>query len=286
MNYEELTTFLAEAPLYQEKPLENIPRARAVIFETEDGLPRPTQEMPVPKELRRHCSICAGVQTWRWYGIPGSAEWMHIGVNEIDYQCRNCSKEVFQVWILIWLNEGRIFVQKVGQWPKLGITLPADFDKALGQKKPLYFKGMTSRHQGYGIGALTYFRRLIEDTTDEMLNLLERAMIETGAGSEAIEALQEAKGGIRFEDKVKIAAATMPAHLRPGGVNPFGDLYELLSIGLHDLNDDECCDIVDAMDQALKFIYTQLKTHAEDAKAYEAAVKSINATVAKLKGRR
>jgi len=84
---------------------------------------------------------------------------------------------------------------------------------------------------------------------------------------------------------VKIAAEVMPTHLRPGGANPFGDLYELLSIGLHDLTDEQCCDIVDAMDKSLKFIYTQLKIHAEDARAYEQAVKSIHETVTKLKQR-
>jgi hypothetical protein len=34
---------------------------------------------------------------------------------------------------------------------------------------------------------------------------------------------------------------------------------ELLSVGLHGLTDDDCCDIVDAMDGSLKFIYTRLR---------------------------
>ena len=46
-------------------------------------------------------------------------------------------------------------------------------------------------------------------------------------------------------------------------VNPFGDLYKLLSIGLHHRTDDECGEIVGAMDDSLKFIYTQLTTHME-----------------------
>jgi len=42
--------------------------------------------------------------------------------------------------------------------------------------------------------------------------------------------------------------------IRPHNVNPFGNLYKLLSIGLHDRTDDECCEIVGAMDDSLKFI--------------------------------
>ena len=53
---------------------------------------------------------------------------------------------------------------------------------------------------------------------------------------------------------MRIAGEVMPANLRPNNVNPFGDLYKLLSIGLHDRTDDECCEIVGAMDDSLKFI--------------------------------
>ena len=44
----------------------------------------------------------------------------------------------------------------------------------------------------------------------------------------------------------------MPANLRPNNVNPF-----------YDRTDDECCEIVGAMDDSLKFIYPQLTTHIE-----------------------
>ncbi len=171
---------------------------------------------------------------------------------------------------------------KAGQYPKLEIKVPKEFGEALGDKRPLYVKGMTLRHNAYGIGALTYFRRLIEDTTDEMLDLLEEAMEATGAAPEMIEALKKAKGGSRFEDKVKIAGEVLPTNLRPKNVNPFGDLYKLLSIGLHDRTDEECCEIVDAMDDSLKFIYTQLKTHMANAKAYEGSVQKVNAILSKV----
>jgi len=81
------------------------------------------------------------------------------------------------------------------------------------------------RHNAYGIGALTYFRRVIEDTTDEMLDLLEKAMLETKADPGAVDRLRKVKDGTRFEDKVHIAAEVMPPHARPDGVNPFCDLY-------------------------------------------------------------
>jgi hypothetical protein len=181
------------------------------------------------------------------------------------------------------LKKDEAVIVKAGQYPKLEISIPKEFEKALGGRAGLYLKGMTSRHNGYGIGAVSYFRRLIEETTDEMLDLLSEAVKATGAAPELLEELERAKRGTVFEEKVKKAAEVIPAPLRPGGINPFQDLYDLLSIGLHDLDDDECCDIVDGMDQALKFIYTRLKTHAEDARAYEQAVKTMHAKLDRLK---
>ena len=76
---------------------------------------------------------------------------------------------------------------------------------------------------------------------------------------------------------MRIAGEVMPANLRPNNVNPFGDLYKLLSIGVHDRTDDECCEIVGAMDDSLKFIYAQLTTHMEASKAYEAGTGKVAA---------
>ena len=146
---------------------------------------------------------------------------------------------------------------------------------------------MTARHNGYGIGALPYFRRLIEETTDEMLTLLEQALKQQGGNNgAALRQLAKVTTGTRFEDKVKLAAKVLPSHLRPEGVNPFEDLYQLLSDGLHAQTDSECIDIVDGMDVALKHIYTRLKSYAEEEKLYVAAAKGLRAKVVKRKQER
>lgn len=275
MPYANLPAFLVSAPLYRAQAFKDFS-----VRQHQSG----TYQVSAPPLVDRECPTC-GLTKWKFAMGAYAAEVSERTLDHLSYVCKNCEKHHFDVWIIWWrAGAGPTFV-KAGQYPKLEVSIPKEFEKALGDKRSLYIKGMTSRHAGYGIGALTYFRRVIEDTTDEMLALLEDAMKATNADAAAIETLQKARGGKRFEEKVKIAAEVMPAHLRPGGINPFGDLYELVSIGLHDLTDEECCDIVDAMDRSLKFIYTQLKTHAEDAKAYEQAVKKIHGSVAELKQR-
>ena len=275
MPYADLADFLVNAPLYRVEDFSD-PLAR-------ENFVNKTVWIDVPQLVDRTCETC-GPTKWRLNRHNSAVDQYHF--SELQYRCRNCENAEFVVW-MFWRRSSAttIAVQKGGQYPKLEITIPKDFGEALGDKRTLYMKGMTLRHNSYGIGALTYFRRLIEDTTDEMLDLLEESMEKTNAEPRAIERLKEAKIGTRFEDKVRIAGEVIPAHLRPGGINPFGDLYELLSIGLHDLSDDECCDIVDAMDQSLKFVYTRLKTYVQEAKAYEQAAKGLNEKVAGFKSR-
>jgi hypothetical protein len=271
MKHEEFGAFLVRGPLYRLETITNPTwRQQGEYF----GL-------QVPNVVTKHCATC-GPTNWEITNGPHQNEIGPGPFHLLQFRCRNCGRAQFFTWV-VWTRDGATArVMKVGQSPKMEITIPKEFDKALGERKALYVKGMTLRHNGYGIGAMTYFRRVIEDTTDDMLDLLEDTMKSTGADPGAIQAVQDAKKSKRFEDKVKIAADVMPAHLRPGGVNPFGDLYQLVSIGLHDLTDEECCDIVDAMDESLKFIYTQLKTHAEDAKAYKGAVAKITAAIGKF----
>jgi hypothetical protein len=275
MPYTTLGEFLVNAPLYRSEALPSIQ------VQTHPGA---DQFVSAPSLIDRECDQC-GMTKWELAGDSYEGQLWANKFEQLKYRCRNCTDRVFNVWLIWWRREGVPTFIKVGQYPKLEVTIPKEFAKALGDKRSLYIKGMTLRHNNYGVGALTYFRRLIEDTTNEMLDLLEDAMKATGGNPAAVEELEQAKKGQVFEDKVRLAAKVLPDHLRPGGVNPFGDLYDLLSIGLHGLTDEECCDIVDAMDGSLKFIYTRLKTHAEEAKAYVEATRDINTKVAGLKAR-
>jgi len=288
MKYAELPKYIAEGPLYQPKHLEIPSVAEAAVIVENRGIRRARfAGFPVPKELAdHHCPRCGKPQNWRWDGIPGGAETASPGINQIPYECKNCGTEPLIVWLRVWVEKDRVMVEKVGQYPKLAIALPTDFEKALGDSKSHYIKGMASRHAGYGIGALGYFRRVIDDTIGEMLGVLEAAMIETGADPTAIETVRRAKAGKVFEERVKLAAEALPAHLKPGGMNPFADLYDLHSAGLHAMSDEECSAIVDAMDTAMKYVYTELKGHAEGAAQYKAAATTIQQTLAAVRAKK
>src|SRR5262249_38655836 len=221
--------FLVRAPLYRSELIED-----PEVISVSSGW-----QFEMPETITRDCEGCQLALNWD----RTAGRYLGSGIGEVWYRCRNCGRG-FDVIVRVAIErQGERFiaeVEKVGQYPKLEVTIPKDFAAARGVPVALSRKGMTSRHNNYGIGALTYFRRLVEDTTDEMLALLGDAMKEIAADPGLLEKLAEVQAGTRFEDKVKFAAEIIPTALQPGGVNPFGDLYALLSIGLHELSDEEC----------------------------------------------
>ncbi len=272
MKQADLLKYIVHAPLYKEEILE-------------DPAPGETPGYAVawPTPLDRQCEECG---LTKWDGHEAYEPGLRFGLHALTYHCRNCKIGQFSVWLSLREVDGVVRIMKAGQMPKPGIVIGKEFGKALGARRELYIKGMTSRHNGYGIGAVPYLRRLIEETTDEMLAILEESMKATNWDPTAIAALQKARGGRIFEDKVRLAAEVIPTHLRPGGVNPFGVLYDLLSIGLHDMDDRECCDVIDAMDRSLTYIYTRLKVQTEDIASYKEAVGRVQNLLAKAKERR
>src|SRR6266446_4877773 len=63
-------------------------------------------------------------------------------------------------------------VQKIGQYPEQSIDVPKGLQKNLGKDAiSLYKKGLINRNSGYGLGAVTYIRRVVEDKTNELIEV-------------------------------------------------------------------------------------------------------------------
>ena len=121
-----------------------------------------------------------------------------------------------------------------------------------------------------------YFRRLVEDTTEELLDLLKATLEQLpGDHSEELKAITEAKVAHPFEDKVRIAAKALPPHLRPKGRNPLGELHKELGYNIHRGTDEDAIKVVDTMDRILTFLFTHLKAHMEESKEFLEGLKDL-----------
>lgn len=289
-DYKKLSEVIARGPLYipMKFTLQVDARTASLSMGIPGGRP-PTLDFRltplaaiVPEQLENDCPPCEKV-TWHSRRTINSSQ--GGGLEAVAYLCKNCETAALTVWIRWNIQKEIVTFEKCGQHPKLEIHPAKNLDKVLGEKAALYRKGLISRHQGYGLGAVAYLRRVIEDTIDEMIDALLQAMRETASDEGAIAKVEEAKSSRAVEDKIKAVVDLVPNHLRPGGVNPFGLLYGLLSTGLHDLTEEACLEIADGIVKVFDHIFVEMGAHVEQRRSFTTGIQALQEKYAATKKR-
>ena len=198
------------------------------------------QAKAAPKRLRLHCDVDDGVRRF------DASEENHsgLGFRFLEYVCRDCgeSKKTYALVTKLKRDGGEFIaeIMKLGEYPPFGAPISARIQKLLGKDDlELYRKGSRSEAQGLGIGAATYFRRIVDNHWKLLLTELRRAAERLGHANLAVfdNALQETQ----FSAAVKMLNDAIPDKLLIlNGENPLILLYSPLSVQLHELTDEEC----------------------------------------------
>ena len=125
------------------------------------------------------------------------------------------------------------------------------------------------------MGALAYFRRVVEDKTNELIDVVADAASAYGVPEGDVGIIRAAKGEKIFEDKLKIAAQAMPDVLKPDGANPLQALHSILSVGIHSQSEEECLQMAGEIQDIFEYLFVRLRTEIEDRTAFVAKVKAI-----------
>ena len=165
-------------------------------------------------------------------------------------------------------------VQKIGQIPAPSIDVDSQLQKRLGSAASYYKEGLLCRTHNLGIGAVAYMRRVIEDKTDELIDVVVELAKTYNVEANIIEALVDAKTQVQYEEKLRVASDGIPDALRPGGVNPLGQLYKHLSIGVHGKTDEECIAIFDDLKADFEFVFRNLQIEGAERAKFAERVKS------------
>jgi hypothetical protein len=268
-----LREFLTSYPLYRKQRL---------------GLSGSLEGLAFPASISGPCSnpMCKGEPSTTWKQLSASDDcWP---ARHLLFRCVHCDISSQAFWILIEAQERVEYdhpvpfrqaplykaftIQKIGQSPPWSITVPREIERALGEDGlELYRNGLVSMSQSYGLGALAYFRRVIENTVGDLLNLVEEAA-EADRNPAALEAVQGARATKRADEKLRLIQDVIPVSLRPGGVNPFGKLYDDYSRGLHALSDEECLSIATELRDTLEYVFGNIRDQLDRAKAYRARI--------------
>jgi hypothetical protein len=237
-----------------------------------------------PGAISLHCRKCADQATTTW--TPGSDKGLRY--ENITFTCVRCKSTEIRFWLRIephpWRRAGggstetansAHTMRKVGQWPPWHDRISADIEHALeqnGEQLDLYKKASDCMRFGYGVGALAYFRRVVEDTADTILEII-RDTAQAEGDEKAAAAADDARQGKDVESKLKMAAASVRNLPRPGGVNPLQRLYDDYSIGIHRKSDEDSLATAVDMKSVFDFSIKILAAHAREAKAFAEQLK-------------
>ena len=199
-----------------------------------------TYEAPdLPQTILRECGRCEATPTWERSSLyaGGSNKEAYVGEGHIvAYSCTHCRREELRVCYSRSTFRPRkldgtagpivtVAWRKFGQWPAQSIEPSREVAKQLTDPVlDIFKKGLTSLGHGFGLGALAYFRRVVEDASKELIDLFADKAAAEG-DEEAEKAIRAAMERRQMDDRLKIASEALPATLKPGGANPLAVLY-------------------------------------------------------------
>jgi hypothetical protein len=126
-----------------------------------------------------------------------------------------------------------------------------------------------------GIGAFSYYRRVVEHQKGRIFDEVIKVSKKIGASGEILDLLAQAKSETQFSKSVSLVRDAIPQALLIGGHNPLTLLHNALSSGLHEDTDEGCL----AVAQAVRVVLVDLSERLGQALKNEA---ELNAAVSRL----
>ena len=154
------------------------------------------------------------------------------------YRCRHCSG--LKTFAIVYERNGNdLIAYKLGELPRFGKPLPPRLITAVRDERQLLFNGYQCEVQGMGIGALTYYRRIVEDYRVKLILEIRRVAVSLDADESVLKKFDEAAKEHQFEKSIDMIKDVFPERLLLKGQNPFKLLHSALSQDIHNASDQE-----------------------------------------------
>ena len=191
----------------------------------------------------------------------------------LEYLCASCNK--FVRHFIIEMNTEKEYLRKAGQFPPWDISIEKEVDRSLGDFSFYYKNGLICESQGYGIGAFSYYRRMIEGIIDHLLDQIGELIPEEDSKEEYLNALEKTKKTTVTQEKIKLVFDLLPPILNPQEFNPLKTLHSILSEGLHHRTDDECLNDAELLRESTIFLIKAVIRNREETKEFTEKMRKL-----------
>ncbi|MFI1770197.1 hypothetical protein [Thalassobellus citreus] len=237
-------------------------------------------------DLYLHCDLCNGVRLFEHNEFPLHYNIVEIGSNEtwsdhcyVEYLCQNCKEETKGYFLVLLFDEENIEdvnVIKVGEYPFYGPKISSKLISIIGPDRELFLKGRRCESQNLGIASYSYYRRVVENQRNRLIDNIISVCQKTNKEQKIIDGLIQAKENIQFSSSLDSIKDLLPKELYIKNVNPLKLLHKALSIGIHNLNDKECLEYAQSIRLVLTEFADRLNELLNDHNELNEAIERLN----------
>ncbi len=232
-------------------------------------------------EIQLHCDNenCNGTRFFRCASGAGkNLERKHYNFFYVTYRCSNCQQVIktFSLAAKVDTDEeptGQCY--KFGELPTYGPPVSPKLIKLIGPDKDEFLMGRRCEVQGLGVGSFIYYRRVVVNQTNRILEEVIKVSEKIGAPQDKIETLKKAVGETQFSRALGMAKDSMPESLLIDGHNPILLLHRALSKGVHDLSDQRCLELASSVRIVLGNLSERLSQALKDEAELNKALSSL-----------
>ena len=182
---------------------------------------------------------------------------LQTGTSHLEFTCVSCKKSKRKYHVEQIIDGETIRLQKYGELPKKQLERNPVLQGFLKDDLENYEKAVVCLSNGYGVAAFAYFRRVVENNINKLLDLVREDAQSSSANTKLIE-LDKLRKNSPMGNKIKIANHALPEYLNPSGQNPLGRLYKVLSEGVHEFSEEECLNKAKATSECLAYLVGEL----------------------------
>jgi hypothetical protein len=260
--YQTIAEFLESTPPNQLIRISDLSIIRSTLHSNYSAINTP--------EIQLHCDHekCNGVRFFRC--VSGKDTALKITDYEffyVTYLCSNCQRvrKTFSLAAKIDADkQTRGECYKFGEMPTYGPPVSPRLIKLIGPDRDAFLKGRRCENQGLGVGAFIYYRRVVENQKNRILNEIIKVSEKIGATEEKIQQLKAAVAETQFSKALDMAKDAMPESLLINGHSPILLLHSALSEGVHALSDEECLELSGSVRVVLSELSDRLSQALKD----------------------
>lgn len=196
----------------------------------------------------------------------------------VEYMCQNCKDTVKSYFLIVDLIEGdktSANIIKAGEFPFYGPNIPSKLISLIGPDRELFLKGRKAESMNLGIGSFTYYRRVIENQKNRLIDNIISVSKKLGVKQETIEKLEEGKKETQFSTAISHIKSYLPQQLYINNHNPLLLLHKALSVGVHNLDDEQCLEYAHSIRIVLTEFSDRLAEILRDHNELKEAIKKL-----------